>query len=120
MASADSSSVSRFKGFKFSTTSSRPPPLPPKDPVYLQRQQSRSQASLLTPELSPGSPLSPSIQYAIRRANSPSPSPFSAAGNNHMNQSASSLLSPQPVQQQPPQNTDDTTTTTPPSVNTNR
>lgn len=113
MASTETSS--RFKGFKFNALGSKPPPLPPKDPVYLQRQQNRSQASLFSPELPPASPLSPSIQYAIRRANSPSPSPFSSTENNHMNYSSSSLLSPQQAQQQQAQAIDGTTSSTPPN-----
>ncbi|KAJ3505737.1 hypothetical protein NLJ89_g7259 [Agrocybe chaxingu] len=102
MASTESGS-SRFKPFKFTE---RPPPPPPKDPAYLLRNNNRSTTSLGSPELlpsssqtAPASPISPSIQYAIRRANSPSPSPFSSPENNHMDQSSTSLLSP-PTQQQ--------------------
>jgi len=102
MASTESHS-SRFNPFKFN---SKPPPLPPKDPIY----QRTSPAPLLAPAVTaivndttsfstPTTPISPSIQYAIRRANSPSPSPFSESENNHiveanMNHSSSSLLSP--------------------------
>ncbi|CAA7262091.1 unnamed protein product [Cyclocybe aegerita] len=113
MASAESG-TSRFKTFKFTE---RPPPPPPKDPAYLVRNNNRSTTSLGSPELlpsssqtAPASPISPSIQYAIRRANSPSPSPFSSPENNHMNQSSTSLLSP-PTQQQQQQPIDATAST---------
>ena len=99
MASTESSS-SRFNPFKFN---SKPPPLPPKDPIYLRSSPGPSAfVSDNTPTTAPPSPSSPTIQYAIRRANSPSP--FSSADNNHifatnMNFSASSLLSPPPSSQ---------------------
>jgi len=76
---------SSFRPFKFSNSNnSKPPPPPPKDPVYLQLRSASSRVSLL-PTPTPDSPLSPSIQYAIRRANSPA-----------MNSSSDFLSPPQP------------------------
>jgi hypothetical protein len=96
MASTESNS-SRFNPFKFN---SKPPPLPPKDPVYLR--SSPAPSTFVGDTTAPPSPISPTIQYAIRRANSPSP--FSSAENNHifatnMNYSTPSLLSPPPSSQ---------------------
>jgi len=101
MASTEPNS-SRFNPFKFN---SKPPPLPPKDPIYLRSSPAPTTAFVgdnTTTTTAPSSPISPTIQYAIRRANSPSP--FSSAENNHvfatnMNYSASSLLSPPPSSQ---------------------
>jgi len=103
MASTESNS-SRFNPFKFN---SKPPPLPPKDPIYLRSPPAPAPASVVdnnptTTVTEPSSPISPTIQYAIRRANSPSP--FAPAENNHifaanMNYSASSLLTPPPSSQ---------------------
>ena len=106
MASTESNS-SRFNPFKFN---SKPPPLPPKDPIYLRSPPAPTTAfvgdNTTTTTTAPSSPISPTIQYAIRRANSPSP--FSSVENNHifatnMNYSASSLLSPPPSSQPPQQ-----------------
>ncbi|KAH9476995.1 Serine/threonine-protein kinase pakC [Psilocybe cubensis] len=77
---------------------SKPPPLPPKDPIYqLRNTQNASRASLV-----PDSPLpaSPSVQYAIRRANSPlleSMSVMNQSSSNvsNINGSTPDLLSPQ-------------------------
>ena len=88
---------SRFSRFKFTP---RPPPPPPKDDIY-QRPNPSQRSLALPPAIDPpASPLSPTAQYALRRANSPSPSPFSAVENNYvapnnaMNYSTPSLLSP--------------------------
>ncbi|KAF8176289.1 hypothetical protein BJ912DRAFT_701030 [Pholiota molesta] len=75
---------SRFTRFKFANTP-RPPPPPPKDDIY----QRTGLVAALDP---PASPLSPTSQFALRRAHSPSPSPFSATAP--MNASTPSLLSP--------------------------
>ncbi|KAF8901034.1 hypothetical protein CPB84DRAFT_1847015 [Gymnopilus junonius] len=106
MTSTDSSSSSRFNPFRFKE---KPPPLPPKDPVYQQRSPPPTatddpRVSLLD------SPLSPSIQYAIRRANSPSPSPlFAAESIRSMSRSSPELL---PVKSIEPSIADTTRQTT--------
>lgn len=85
MATAESSS-SRFRAFnKLLQFESKPPPLPPKDPIYLQQKpvnlpRTSTETSTASPE--PGgsgspsnsstfTPVSPATEYAIRRANSP-------------------------------------------------
>ncbi|KAF8966925.1 hypothetical protein BDZ97DRAFT_587911 [Flammula alnicola] len=108
----------RFNRFKFAS-SSKPPPLPPKDYIY-QRTANPSQPSLFAADsTAPSSPLSPSIQYAIRRANSPSPSPlFSFETSNttttsmtNNNSTPSLVLSPPPPNADAPSVTNNRQTT---------
>src|SRR6266545_608168 len=86
MATTESTSSSRFRAFnKLLQFESKPPPLPPKDPIYLQQRsvnqpRTSTEASTPSPEaggsdspsnLSTFTPVSPAMEYAIRRATSP-------------------------------------------------
>ncbi|TBU46515.1 hypothetical protein BD309DRAFT_614480 [Dichomitus squalens] len=74
--SKQNSRFSSLKVFKFSSASSKPPPLPPKDPYYLPNPSLRSLGNSLSPDsLPPSQPATPlSAQYATL-VRSPSPTP---------------------------------------------